>query len=238
MLLFLFYGSVGAALAQRTVWSFEDNPDPYYEELSAAEREFLFGEKNPEIERSYIEQGACRVYLAQNYKVYQKRYPDFEQTGSLEENFTNWKMHVSKRPGYISCLASVVWEDLSEMDFVNSFVDFRFCGKYSRPSISAEEYRVQKMIDELFAYTKYGSEPPIFFFLAANKDTKIIDLNPDVEYYIASLEFAQRVEETPERDVDHLEAVLDEERRTFIELAAKNYDLQAILDTTGPCIAE
>jgi len=235
-LLFLLSTMAGTALAQNEIptlknsWSFEDNPDPDYDDLSDGEREYLFGEKSPEITSLYIELGACTIAVLQGYKVYQKRYPDFMQTGSLEENFLNWKMHVSQRSGYMSCLTTSVWRKLNNWDFYEPFDDFVFCGLYSRPPVTSREIRVQKLLDELVSYTKFG-----FVLLALNENSEFMKLNPDVEYYFSKLEYDRRIYEQPERDLHHLEAALNDDQRAFIEQAAKNYNLQAVLDQTAPC---
>jgi len=240
---FLFFGFIGTVLAQsenpaqQNIWSFEDNPNPEYEELTEGELEFLYGEKSPEIAELYISQGACRIAILQNFKVYQKRYPEFGQAGNLEENFLNWKMHVSRRSGFMSCLTTAVWGKLSTEEFYYSFEDFVFCGIYSRPPVTSREIRLQKLIDELMEYARYGSEPPIFVLLALNEDSEFMNLNPDVEYYLSKLVFAPLADETPERDIHHLEAVLDEDRQEFIQQAARNYDLQSVLNNTAPCTA-
>jgi len=233
----LLAGFIGTSIAQESnsnqnkVWSFTNNPNPGYDELTTSEFEFLYGKENSTLE-------PCITSLTKNYQVYQMRYPDFVQTGSAEENFLNWKMHVYRLSVVNKgCITSVVWEELNNQDFYEPFDDFVFCGIYSRAPATSREIRVQKLLDELVSYTKFGSESAIFVLLALNEDSEFMKLNPDVEYYFSMLEYDRRIYDQPERDLHHLQAALNDNKRAFIEQAAKNYDLQAVLDQTAPCEA-
>jgi len=138
---------------------------------------------------------------------------------------------------YNDALSFVVWEELNEIDFAGSFDDFYFCGLYSRPPATATEREAAKFIDELFEYTKYGSNSAISALLTANRLMGIVEMNPDVEYYISRLVVPELKGERPPRDVSHLKPLLSEERRAFVDRAVENFDLQTVLDTTEPCVA-
>ncbi len=226
---FLLLAIFGAA-AQENAWSFEDNPQPRSEEMTSAERKFLDDTKNPALNA-----GACATFLTRYYKIYQNHYPDFQKTGDAETRFRSWKLYQARTGYYISCLSFVVWEELSEIDLAGSFDDFYFCGLYSRPPATAAEREAAKYIDELFEYAKNGSSFAISTLLTANRLMEIVEMNPDVEYYISRLVVAEFKGERPPRYVSHLEPLLSEERRAFVDRAAENFDLQAVLDTTEPC---
>jgi len=216
------------AMSQENAWSFQDNPHPEYSELTKVEISAIYGYRDDNI-------GACKQMVTELYKVYQSRYPQFEQSGSEFKNFKNWKIYAAQIGLQRSCLSQLAWEELFGIDETEAFGGLYFCGVYSRQPITKIERRVVVLIDEMVAYAETGSEPARFYLLSANSKTQLIDLVPDIEYYFSILVIEVLKDEVDEIDVSDLILQLTPKRQKFIELAALKFDFQSVLDTIGSC---
>lgn len=214
--------------SQGGVWSFEDNPHPInFDELSAKEQQDL-----------QSAQGSCERNLAIEYKIYLGRYPGYEKSGDAKTNFKNWKNYLA---GLISkpvnaCLFHIpylkIW-NLYQSPQVGD--DFYYCGFYSRSPGTVAEQKIATLVDEAISYASTGSWIAISSLMAANRPGGIFDLNPDIEYYFRKLTRPAAGSEIQERDTSQLELFLDAERTTFLDAAVGRKDLQAVMDTSGPC---
>ncbi len=228
---FLLLAIFGAA-AQENAWSFEDNPHPTYEEKTSQESSltnfFIGTDSLP----TY-----CEKVVSANYKVYQQRYPDFQKSGDPETNFANWETHILTPTERIFSYCVIYSWTIKMEPLLDPppDADFYFCGLYSRPPASERERKTAEVIDRIIVFAKTGSMSASIFFLVTNDRLDFFDLNPDVEYYFSKLVEQYLVLDTNLGDVVNLEPLISEERRAFVDRAAKNSDLQAVFDTTEPC---
>ena len=95
--------------------------------------------------------------------------------------------------------------------------------------------KVTIWIDDLFEYAQLGDEFLTFMLLGADTISYAIELNSDVRYYFVKLLDPKLELNFQKRDLFQSGQGLSGERRGFVERAAENLDLQAVLDTTQPC---
>jgi len=230
--LLLFIAFSGGALAQQAVWSFSDNPHPTRSEMTAKEIQTI-----EDAYKSGDLNIMCPNAIDVAYGIYQDRYPDFLNAGDKEKNLLNWKAHVisAQRTALSVCVFYTAMLKFSPLPELPEQSDFYFCGVYSRLPQNDLELDYADAIDELLTLVEAEAISGAISMLGAKDVTKTIVLNPDIKYYFSSLLLPRMdANETISKLVD-FSGDLTQERREFVELAAKNFDLQAVLDTTKPC---
>jgi len=224
-------GTNAAAAGQ---WSFEDHPQPGFEQYTAKERILL----DPYVLKAKGYDG-CEGDMRAKFDIYLGRYPEYARTGKPEELFRNWRIAVATgtQPNYDACI--ILYPYLKILDDSESypFVMSVYCGASTSIFDNEKEKRLFRLLDELADYTdraNNGGHLGASSLLRLNHFPEFIDFNPGIEYYLRKFLGTDKLY-VDLADTSHLEPLLSAERKAFILKAVKDGNFQAVIDTTRPC---
>lgn len=219
---------------EEMAWSFETHPNPEYEDLSEDERFFI----KLHSDRFSGKMGRCMAHILATYEIYLRRYPEFQETGDAMDNFKRWKRHIADENQFLRSDCLHLYPALKLYTFaVQPFVrnDFYYCGLFSRKAFTPLEHEARLLIEELVYYANTNEWLTIAPLIRDHEEGKIIDLNPDVEYYFRKLMLPVPKEYEKYTDVSHLIPQLSPERLAFLEDAIAKRDYHAVATSTKPC---
>lgn len=223
-----------AAQAQQISWSFAENPQPTFADLTKEERAAI---EKAEAKNAEAEPGKYCAELPRAYfKIYNDRYPAFAERENELARYMAWKAHMVAQgmSSPSTCIVGDASIQLMRSMSWPAHIDLLFCGKYSRAPQNSDEEKLQDDLNELVEYAKLGSADAISSLLVANSDNPPIILNADVEYYLRKA-LKQTGEHESQWDTSHLEQSPNNERMQLLGKALETYDLALVLQTTHPC---
>jgi len=234
-----FQGSGLGHAAAASDWSFEDNPQPDSSVLSRQDIdafEAVVASPLPRPEK-------CIEAIALGYRLYGDFYPAFEDTGDPASRLAAWKRHAlddfPHRSLFRQCLIHEILDRLIDYREVYRDSDLTYCGRFSRPPRSAAEREFQGLIDALVRPVGRQADERLSVFGEMAQLAPLITLNADVRYFIVSalgrMPGHRSVEDVEGWSRDGLAGQLSKDRRSFVDLAVRNGDLDAVLATTPDC---
>ncbi len=222
-------GTNAAAAGQ---WSFEDHPQPPYEQYTKKELGYLDEAENVPADKS-----ACEASVEADYRIYRERYPEFEKSGDPQSNFKNWKHYLvySNRTYYPICLFIPLESETSELLEKIPTKNFFYCGRDLTDAEITNYPHVAELLAEILDYANSGRYEAVAMIIDLSDYKPNIRLNPDVEYYFRKIVHTDYEPEKARMDTSILARLLSTDRRAFLDKAAETHNLQAVAATTAPC---
>ena len=219
-----------ALCAEQGGWSFETHPHPHNRYKTASE----LAELEAVHQAGFRLAKRCKELLKVSFAIYHQRYPEFANSGSPEQRFKAWKLHMAPRYSGSDesfCVLQLAFMLLNELGYTPEIF---FCGHFSGPPENERDRVFFERMSEIRNYAQLGSRPAMTFLYILNDPLSGVILNPDVDYFVRVW---MALEGNPEFDTstEHLKKQLPLARRRFVELAVALNDLKSVLDTTPPC---
>jgi len=222
------------ATADQLKWSFADHPHPQNYKLTSEEKIALNSIKD---KRGGIE--LCGKIMQTQFAIYGKRYPRFEESGSVENRFSDWKLHLLNGNYYdeSECITEGLYLKVFETKYDVGLV---YCGILLRSPQTEQEYLFVESLEQLVSYSHMGVLAAMNNLLHLHKPGSAVSFNPDIELYIRK--FLHKNDKFGQFNVfdgvwytGHLEPLLTPERIEFVNTAVERGDFAAVLETTAPC---
>lgn len=222
----LLFSTAGAGAAD---WSFDANPIPRPDALTAAELRQLdtAGAVGAGIAT------VCAAQAAAHLSVYTSRYPAFVALG--EAGISDWRRAAFARaiPGLGDCVLHVPANKARAL-LPTLGPELLFCGQPARPTRDDAEEAFLAAADDMLTYADAGHPVAVVNLLSLNGVTPAVVLSEDLEYFLRRSLARDGFENPAEWDVSHL-ASLSPGRRQALDEAVDTHDLYAALAGTTGC---
>lgn len=212
-------------------WSFKDHPWPGDAGLTRSEKAYLATPDDPALG------DACQNETLKRFHIYNDRYPAFAAHGNVADRLFAWKAYLARDPHNLVLLCFIITDEfaLGVENMPKRPADFYYCGHFSRPPRTEQEKTVKRLINALMAYTRSGTQRAAEAVLFENQNTDWIRLDPSLAYYLSQLDKPLVLPATRTPDTGDPGKTLTPERRAFLQKAARNGDLDAVLATVPAC---
>jgi len=221
-----------AGKAQAEEWSFDNHPQPPYEQYTKKELGYL-----DEADKIPANKNGCEASVEAEYRIYRERYPEFEKSGDPQSNFEKWKRYrvYSSRKSFPICLFIRLESDTADLLERIPTKSFFYCGSEMTDAETLNYPLAAKRLIKILDYANSGRYEAVAMIIDLSDYVPNVRLNPDVEYYFRKIVHTDYEPEKARMDTSILARLLSGERRAFLDKAAEIHNLQAVAATTEPC---
>lgn len=184
--------------------------------------------------------------------VYLETYPDYAETGPRNLLYARWLDYAeaSEEWSLPCCLSAPHGYQLRRMlEEPDADVTISYCGRFAGDPETSYDWLAKMHIDVIEHIALKGSVAGLSVYLQLDGKGRVVNLNPDVVYYLKSAILSSDNPTRPDYLFDendaswrdqpwnrpNLEEELSPERKAFVDEAVARGDLAAVLETTGPC---